>query len=287
MDGLIRQLLSGAALGGIYALVALAVVMVYKATRHVNFAIGEMAMFSAFVAAFVIDRGGPYWAGFAAAIATAFALGAAVERLLVERLERASALSVVVVMIGLLLVFNSLAGWLFGFTVRTFPSPFPAARTSYVSSHEIGLIAVSLVLVTALYLFFEYTQTGLAMRATADNRTSSRLVGIRAGWMLAIAWGVASAIAAVAAMMIAPLVYLEPNTMSPVLIYGFAAALVGGIDSPPGAVAGGFLVGIFENVAGAYVVGPELKVAAALALMVGVLIVRPAGLFGTRHVVRV
>ncbi len=287
MDALIRQVLSGAALGGIYALVALAVVMVYQATRHVNFAIGETAMFSASVAAACFQAAAPYWVGLLAAVATAFVLGVAIERLLVERLERASALSVVVVMIGLLLVFNSVAGWLFGFTVRPFPSPFPPARTRYLSPHEIGVIAVSLIVVVALYGFLQHTRLGLAMRATADNRTSSRLVGIRAGWMLALGWGVASAIAAVAAMLVAPIVYLEPNMMSPVLIYGFAAALLGGIDSPAGAVVGGFLVGMFENVAGAYLVGPELKLVAALAVIVAVLMVRPAGLFGTRPVARV
>jgi branched-chain amino acid transport system permease protein len=125
------------------------------------------------------------------------------------------------------------------------------------------------------------------MRATADNRTSSRLSGIRAGWMLAVGWGCASAIAAIAAMMIAPVVYLEPNTMAPVLIYGFSAALLGGIDSPFGAVVGGFAIGVFENLAGAYVVGPDLKLALALAVIVGVLVVKPAGLFGQRVVVRV
>jgi branched-chain amino acid transport system permease protein len=290
MDALLRQALSGAALGAVYAIVALSVVMVYRATRHVNFAIGEMAMFSAFVAAAMMDAGMSYWGALALTLVLAFATGALVEQLLVARLEQASALSVLVVMIGLLLVFNSLAGWLFGFTIRTFPSPFHTgspAIGAYLSAHEAGIIAVTMGVVLALYVLFEHTNVGLALRATADDRTSSRLVGIRAGWMLAIGWGVASAIAAVAAVMIAPLVYLEPNTMTPVLIYGFAAALLGGIESPPGAVLGGFVVGILENLAGAFVVGPELKLIVALGIIIGVLILRPAGLFGRARVARV
>jgi branched-chain amino acid transport system permease protein len=290
MDSVLRQALSGAALGAVYAIVALAVVMVYKATRHVNFAIGEMAMFSAFVAAACMDAGLSYWWALAVTLIMAFATGALIERLLVERLEQASSLSVLVVMIGLLLVFNSLAGWLFGFTIRTFPSPFPARSPgagAYLSGHEAGIIGLSLVVVLALYLLFEHTKTGLALRATADNRVSSRLVGIRAGWMLAIGWGVASAIAAVAAVMIAPLVYLEPNTMTPVLIYGFAAALLGGIESPPGAILGGFVVGILENLAGAFVVGPELKLIVALVIIIGVLIMKPSGFLGPPRVARV
>jgi branched-chain amino acid transport system permease protein len=290
VSAFLHQLLSGLALGAIYAIVALAVVMVYKATRHVNFAVGEMAMFAAFVAAAMIAGGFPYWVAFAMTLALAFTMGFVLERVLVDRLDRASPLSVVVVMIGLLLIFNSMAGWLFGFTVRAFPSPFaswPLPTTRYLSAHETGVIVTSFGVLGAVYLLFEHTRLGLALRATADNRISSRLVGIRVDWMLAFGWGLAAAIAAVAAMMVAPLVYLEPNTMAPVLIYGLAAAVFGGIDSAPGAVAGGLIVGAIENLAGAYVVGPELKLAVALALIVSVLIIRPAGLFGTRTVSRV
>jgi branched-chain amino acid transport system permease protein len=289
VDALIRQTLSGIATGSVYAIVALALVMVYKATRHVNFAVGEMAMFSAFVALVLLGYGVPYWAAVLLALLFAFVLGALVERALVQRLEHESPLSVVVVMIGLLQIFNSLAGWLFGYTVRTFPSPFPAAvpGSAYLSAHEIGLDGVSLVVVVLLYLLFEHTRVGLALRATADNPVSSRLAGIRTARMLATGWGVASAIGAVAAVMIAPLVYLDPNTMAPVLLYGLAAALLGGIDSPPGAILGGFVVGVLENLAGAYVVGPELKLVVALAIIVGVLVVKPAGLLGRPVVARV
>src|SRR6266550_3076186 len=156
-----------------------------------------------------------------------------------------------------------------------------------VGAHDIGAIGVTLVVLAFLYVFFRYTPLGLAMRAAAQNPVSSRLVGIRVGWMLALGWGLASVIGAVAGMMVAPIVYLDPNMMSGILLYAFAAALLGGIDSPGGAVLGGFAVGVLENVLGAFVIGNELKLAVALVLIVGVLLVKPSGLFGRVYVTRV
>jgi branched-chain amino acid transport system permease protein len=143
------------------------------------------------------------------------------------------------------------------------------------------------VVLVVLYLFFRFTPLGLAMRAAAQNPVSSRLAGIRVGWMLALGWGLAAAIGAVAGMLVAPVVYLEPNMMSGVLLYAFAAALMGGIDSPFGAVVGGFVVGVVENLVGAYLIGTELKLTVALVLIVGVLLFRPSGLFGKVFVTRV
>jgi branched-chain amino acid transport system permease protein len=156
-----------------------------------------------------------------------------------------------------------------------------------MSAHEIGAIGVTLVVLTALYCFFRFTPLGLAMRAAAQNPQSSRLVGIRVGWMLALGWGLAAAVGAVAGMMVAPIVYLDPNMMGGILLYAFAAALLGGIDSPMGAVIGGFVVGVLENVLGAFVIGNELKLTVALVLIIGVLLVRPSGFFGSVHVTRV
>ena len=150
-----------------------------------------------------------------------------------------------------------------------------------------GAVAVTLVMMLALYLFFRFTPLGLAMRAAAQNPESSALVGIRVGWMLALGWGLAGAIGAVAGMLVAPVLFLDPNMMGGVLIYAFAAALLGGINSPGGAVAGGFLVGVAENLLGAYVIGNDLKLSAALVLIVAVLIVKPDGLFGRSAVQRV
>jgi len=199
-------------------------------------------------------------------------------------------LQLVIVFIGLLVIFNSVAGWIFTYTIKVFPSPFPKGALwgqKYLSPHELGAICVTLVVLTLLWAFFRFTSLGLAMRAAAQNPGSSRLVGIRVAWMLALGWGLAAAVGAVAGMMVAPIVYLDPNMMAGILLYAFAAALIGGIDSPGGAVLGGFLVGVLENVLGAYVVGNELKLGVALVLIIGVLLVKPSGLFGSVQVTRV
>jgi branched-chain amino acid transport system permease protein len=289
MDLLLHQILSGLATGGIYASVALALVMIYQATHLVNFAQGEMAMFATYLAWALIQAGVPYWGAFAITVAAAFVLGVAIERIIVRPVEDAPILVVVIVFIALLVIFNSLAGWIFSYTIKPFPSPFPAEPlfgNSYVSSHEIGSTAITLIVLLLLFVFFRFTPLGLAMRAAAQNPVSSRLVGIRVGWMLALGWGLASAIGAIAGMMIAPTVFLEPNMMGGVLLYAFAGALLGGIDSPGGAVLGGFIVGVLENVVGAYV-GTELKLSVALVLIIAVLVVRPSGMFGSVQVVRV
>ncbi|MEO8806895.1 MAG: branched-chain amino acid ABC transporter permease, partial [Burkholderiaceae bacterium] len=157
---------------------------------------------------------------------------------------------------------------------------------SYVSSHELGSIGITLVVLLLVFVFFRFTPLGLAMRAAAQNPVSSRLVGVRVGWMLALGWGLAAAIGSIAGMMVAPTVFLEPNMMAGILLYAFAAALLGGIDSPGGAVLGGFIVGVLENVVGS-LLGTELKLTVALVLIVGVLVIKPSGLFGKVHITRV
>ncbi|ROZ61609.1 branched-chain amino acid ABC transporter permease [Ramlibacter sp. WS9] len=290
MSEFLQQLLAGLATGGIYASVALALVMIYQATHHINFAQGEMAMFSTFIAWSLMQAGLPYWGAFAATVVLSFVLAAAIELAVIRPMQRAPELSVVVVFIGLLVIFHSLAGWIFGYTVKRFPSPFPSNAwyaSELMSAHQVGAIFVALVMVALLFSFFRFTPLGLAMRAAAQNPASSRLVGISVGRMLMLGWGLAGAIGAVAGMMVAPVVFLDPHMMTGVLLYAFAGALIGGIDSPVGAVLGGFIVGMLENLMGAYVVGTELKLSVALALIVGVLIVRPSGLMGRRLVTRV
>ncbi|HJV11658.1 MAG TPA: branched-chain amino acid ABC transporter permease [Burkholderiales bacterium] len=290
MDALLFQVLAGLATGGIYASLALALVMIYQATHLVNFAQGEMAMFTTYLAWSLISAGMPYWAAFFITIALGFALGALIERIVIRPVENAPVLAVVVVFIALLVILNSIAGWIYTYTIKAFPSPFPKEPLfgiRYMSAHELGAIGITLVVLTTLYLFFRYTPLGLAMRAVAQNPQSSRLVGIRVGWMLALGWGLAAAVGAVAGMMVAPIVYLDPNMMGGILLYAFAAALLGGIDSPIGAVIGGFTVGVLENLLGAFVIGNELKLTVALVLIVGVLLVRPSGFFGSVHVSRV
>ncbi|HXW63777.1 MAG TPA: branched-chain amino acid ABC transporter permease [Burkholderiaceae bacterium] len=290
MEELLNQVFAGLATGGIYASLALALVMIYQATQLVNFAQGEMAMFSTYIAWALIQTGVPYWATFFLTVVFSFLLGVVVQYLLLQRIRGQPVLALVVVFIGLLVIFNSLAGWIFTYTIKVFPSPFPAEPPfgqHYVSAHELGATAVTLVLITLLWAFFRFTSLGLAMRAVAQNPVSSRLVGIRVSQMLALGWGLAAAIGSIAGMMAAPIVFLDPNMMSGILLYAFAAALLGGIDSPGGAVFGGFLVGVLENLLGAFVVGNALKLVFALVIIVGVLLVRPSGIFGSVHVTRV
>ncbi|HET6608723.1 MAG TPA: branched-chain amino acid ABC transporter permease [Rhodopila sp.] len=289
LAGVLHQVMSGIATGGIYASVALALVMIYQATHHVNFAQGEMATFSTYITLTLIDAGLSYWVAFFAAIVISFIIGVAIERILMRPLANAPVLSSVGVFIGLLLVVNSLSGWLFDYTIKQFPTPFPDRPMlgGYLSGHELGSTAVTLLVLISVYLFFQHTRLGLAMRAAAFNPTSARLVGVRVGWMLALGWGMAAAIGSVAGCMVAPIVFLDPNMMAGILLYAFAGALLGGIDSPLGAVLGGFLVGVIENLGGAYLVGTELKLTLALVIIVAVLTVKPTGLMGRRVYSRV
>jgi branched-chain amino acid transport system permease protein len=290
MTAFLHQIFSGLAMGGVYAILALALVMIYQATHLINFAQGEMAMFSTYVAWEMVDAGTPYWLAFAITVALSFLAGALIERLVIRPFANAPALTVVIVFIGLLLIFNSVAGWRYSYTIKTFDSPFPDRPwfgNVFMSSHESGSILVALTVLGLVYAFFRFTPLGLAMRAAAQNPVSARLVGIRVGSMLAIGWGLAAAIGAIAGMMAAPIVYLDPNMMLSLLLYGFAGAILGGIDNPWGAALGGFAVGVLENLAGAYVVGPEIKLSVALVLIVGVLVIRPSGLFGRPLTTRV
>ena len=288
METVVQQLMAGLSTGGIYACLALALVMIYQATHHVNFAQGEMAMFSTFIAWALIQAGLPYWVAFGATVVISFGMGAVLEFAVIRPLHRAPELSVVVVFIGLLMVFHSLAGWIFGTQIKEFPSPFPKDAWfggSMMSPHQVGTIFVAMCIVALLFTFFRFTTLGLTMRAAAQNPGSSRLLGIRVGRMLMLGWGLAGAIGAVAGMMVAPVVFLDPGMMTGVLIYAFAGALIGGIDNPVGAILGGFLVGVLENLIGTYIVGTELKLSVALVLIIVVLVVRPAGLLG-RHIVQ-
>jgi branched-chain amino acid transport system permease protein len=292
MELLLHQVFAGLSTGGIYACMALSIVMIYQAIDQLNFAQGEMAMFSTFVAWQMLQWGLPYWPTFFLTVALSFLGGVAIERVVFKPLKNAPVLSHIVVFIALFAILNSSAGFVWDFTIKSFPSPFgtkPLFGNGVISSHDAGMIGVITVLLLLLYVFFRFTRVGLAMRATAENPESARLVGIRVGWMIALGWGMAAAIGAVAGMMIAPVVFLEPNMMLSILLYGFAGAVVGGLTSPFGAVVGGFSVGVIENLAGTFIpyVGRELKLTIALTLIVAVLTVRPSGLFGRVLVTRV
>jgi branched-chain amino acid transport system permease protein len=195
-------------------------------------------------------------------------------------------LTVVIMTIGLVLTFNGLASLIWSAEIRAFPSPFPNETWQIggvsISQQDVGTFGVVVGLVVLLWAFFQFTKVGLALRASALNPEASRLVGVRVGWMLAIGWGLAAMLGAVAGMLAAPTVLLDPNMMQAILIYAFAAAVLGGIDSPLGAVAGGLLLGVGLNLIGTYsdFVGADLKLPVALLIILIVLLVRPAGLFG-------
>jgi len=286
----IQLLVSGLANGGIFASLALALVLIYNAMGLVNFAQGEMAMFATFIAFTLIGRGFNYWIAFTLTLVIAFAGGVLIERVVIRPVERAPVLTLVIVTLGLATLVNGTAGFLFGYEPRVFPSPF-SVRTvniigAFVSYRDLGVIATSAVVLVLIYVLLQRTTLGLTMRAAAHHPEASRLLGVRVSWMLALGWGLASAVGALSGIMVAPVLVLEPNLMQTIIIYAFAAAVLGGIESPLGAVVGGLIVGVTVNLAGAYIpfVGGDLQLAVALAIIVGVLVIKPNGLFGRASV---
>jgi branched-chain amino acid transport system permease protein len=284
---LAQQTVIGLSSGGTWALLALALVLIYRSTGVINFAQGEMAMFSTFIAWSLVNHGLTYWEAFALTVAISLAGGVAVERAVIRPVERAPVLTVVIVTIGLFFVVNGAARWHWSTETRTLPNAF-STRPIHVagvafSIQDLGNIAVSLGVVVLLWLLFRFTKLGLALRASAANPDESRLVGVRVSWMLAIGWGLAAAMGAVAGMLAAPtLGSFDQTFMQPVLLYAFAGAVLGGLDSPLGAVVGSLLLGVFLSLIGTYVnwVGNALQLPVALAVILGVLLVRPEGLFG-------
>ena len=287
MADFFQQVVAGLGSGAIYAALALALVLIHRATGVINFAQGEMAMFTTYIAwTLTANHGWSYWPAFAATLLFAFVLGVSIHRVVIHPVERSSVLTVVIMTIGLVLTFNGLASLIWSAEIRAFPSPFPNETWRLggvaISQQDVGTFGIVVVLVVLLWAFFQFTKLGLALRASALNPEASRLVGVRVGWMLGIGWGLAAMLGAVAGMLAAPTIFLDPNMMQATLIYAFAAAVLGGIDSPFGAVAGGLLLGVGLNVIGAYVdfVGADLRLPVALLIILVVLLVRPAGLFG-------
>ncbi len=281
-----QQVVSGLASGGVYAGLALALVLIYRATRVINFAQGEMATLTTFIAWTLYHHGFSYWQMFVVTLLIAFVGGVALERVVIRPVENAPVLTTVIVTLGLLILLNGLTGWIWTSAVKTFPSAFPT-RPIHVagvafSIQDLGIIGVSLAAVLVLYLFFQFTKLGLALRAAALNPEASRLLGVRVTWMLALGWGLAAVLGAISGMMVAPIVFLEPNMMQGVLLYAFAAAVLGGLESPIGAVVGGLALGVILNLTGRYIefVGGQLRLAVGLAIILIVLLVRPTGLFG-------
>ncbi len=294
MTNFLQQVVSGLASGGIYGALALALVLIHRATGVINFAQGEMATFSTYILwTLTQNHGWPYWPALAVTLAISFAGGFGVHQLVVRPVERGSVLRVVIVTIGLLLLINGAMTWIWSGEVRSVHSPFPTRTIDMggvaISIQDLGTIGVSIGVVILLGLFFRFTKVGLALRAAATNPAEARLVGVRVPLLLGVGWGLATMLGAIAGALTAPTVFLDPNMMQAVLIYAFAAAVLGGIDSPVGAVVGGLLLGVGLNLLGTYVnfVGADLRLPAALSVILAVLLFRPAGLFGHRVVKRV
>jgi branched-chain amino acid transport system permease protein len=290
----LQQVVSGLASGGIYASLALALVLIHRATGIINFAQGEMAMFTTYVAwTLTTNHGWAYWPAFVATLVVAFLGGLGLHRVVIRPVERGSILTIVIVTIGLLLIFNGAATWIWTGEPQTMESPFPTrtidAGGVAMSLQDLGTIGVSIGMVVLLWLFFQFTKIGLALRAAAVNPEESRLVGVRVSWMLGLGWGLAAVLGAVAGLLAAPTALLDPNMMQAILIYAFAAAVLGGIDSPVGAVVGGLTLGVALNLLETYVdfVGADLRLPAALLIILVVLLLKPTGLFGQPVVKRV
>ncbi|MFH1059628.1 MAG: branched-chain amino acid ABC transporter permease [Pseudomonadota bacterium] len=287
-----QLVVSGIAIGATYALMALAMVIIYKTSEVLNFAQGDMAMLSAFVAFTLLsEQNLGFPAAFALALAFAFFLGAFLEFAFLRRAKEPNALGLIIITLGLEMILYGLASWKWGSDQKDFPFP-----VSDFDTHEIGAVvvsdlnlvtlAVALSLMLLLFLFFRYTKAGVAMKATQQNETAARLMGIRVNRILMLTWGISSVVGAAAAFMIAPVDTLDPNLMWTPQLKGFSAAVLGGMTSLVGAVGGGFLLGVIENLFGGYV-SVEFKSVVAFAVIVLVLCVRPSGLFAKHYVRKV
>jgi branched-chain amino acid transport system permease protein len=288
--------LSGIVFGMVYAAVALSLVLIWRGTRVVNFAQGAMAMFTTFVAIEVIYRTHSYWAGFFVALAAGLVLGAACELTVVRPTIGKPPLNVVIVTIGLLVLLEGLAGIFYGGQLRSFPSAFSVTGLKVggtslgVSRNDVFVVVAVLVATLALGVMFRYTTAGLRMRAAAFNATIARLSGIRVARVLTVGWALAGLLGALAGVLVSPSIFLSPNSMDTIFVYGFTAAVIGGLDSAVGAVVGGLFLGVALSYVGGYVggsVGSEIPPLVALGILVAVLMIRPDGLFAGARMRRV
>jgi len=289
----VQLIAGGLAIGSVYGSIALGLVLIYRSTGILNFAQGEMATFTTYIGWTLVNTVGlPYWVGFALAVLIALGLGAAVERAVIRPVSKQPHLTVVIVTLGLFLLFNSLSLKFWHSDVRPFRSPFPDRSLhvfgAYISWVSIGIFGVSLLSMAFIAAIFRFTKVGLAMRAVTSNPTASALMGINNGRILSLGWGLAAAVGAVAGMLAANRLLLDPNMMQGVLLYAFAAAVIGGMTSPVGAVIGGLIMGVTNAlVSSVSWIGTELSLAATFIVLVIILLIRPQGLFGRRAEVRV
>jgi branched-chain amino acid transport system permease protein len=288
-----QQTVAGLSQGAIFASLALALVLIYRATEVINFAQGEMAMASTFIAYQLILWGLSYWAAFFATLAISFVLGTAIQLVVIRPVQHRSVIAVVIVTVGLFILIDGLVTWKWGADLKFMQAPF--GNTIYHAGNvafarqDLGVLLVTILSVILLGILFRFTKLGLGMRAAALRPAAASLVGVRVNWMLAIGWGLAAVLGAVAGMMTEPSQFLTPTMMQPILLYAFAAAVLGGLESPVGSVVGGLALGVFLNLIGQYVgfATSELRLPIAFGVLLIVLLVKPNGLFGRKQVRRV
>lgn len=304
MENFIQHSVSGVMTGSIYGVMALALVMIFQATGVFNFSQGEMATFTTFLA-WSLLLSLPYGVVFILAIIIAFLIGVALERGLIRLVEQRSPMDAVIVTLGLFLIFNSLSNAVYGPEPHGIEQPFRGGPIRIaditLGQHNVFLFGVAMAITLIMFGLFQFTKLGLAMRATAHNRIAAELMGVPTGQMLMLGWGLAAAVGVAAGIVVAPIAILSPNMMFFVLLFGFAGAVLGGLDSAPGAIVGGILVGLTQNLVGVYIddwvdflhlpfdiANPnQYRDVVALGLIVLVLVIRPRGLFGRPQMQRV
>ena len=287
-----QQTVAGLALGAVFGSLALALVLIYRATEVINFAQGELATATTYIAYQLTLWGLSYWLSFFLTLLIAFALGAVIQIVVIRPIQH-SVIAVVIVTVGMFILIDGLVTWKWGADLKFMKAPF--GNTVYhaggvaFAQQDIGVLLVSILSVVLLWVLFQFTKLGLAMRAAALRPAAAALVGVRVNWMLAIGWGLAAVLGAVAGLMTEPTQFLQPTMMQAILLYAFAAAVLGGLESPAGAVIGGLALGVFLNLIGQYVgfATSELRLPIAFAVLLIVLLIKPTGLFGRRQVRRV
>jgi branched-chain amino acid transport system permease protein len=292
MTRFIDLTLNGISTGAVYATVALALVLIWRATRIVNFAQGGMLMITTFIASSVISSSGSYWLGFAVALVCGLVLGAVIERVLIRRVEGGPPLNAVIVALGLLILLQASAGMIWGNTPRSFPPAFSirgydvgGTRVLFAPNDTFTVLVVIAVAV-GLGALFRGTAIGLKMRAAAFQPEVARLLGVRVGRMFTLGWALAALVGSLAGLLVAPSVFVGPNQFDPILIFGFTAAVLGGLDSPVGAAVGGIVLGLVLSYVSGYE-GASLVTLAALVVLIAVLMLRPGGLFSSTQERRV
>ena len=288
MREFVQFTLGGISFGMIYAAIGLSLVLIWRGTRILNYAQGTMAMLTTYVAFTVIGHTGSYWAGFTTALAAGLVLGALIERTVIRPVENKPPLNAVVVTIGLLVLIEGIAGIIYGGQYRSFPAAFSVTGLHAgsvplgISRNDVFVAGAVLVVALALAALFRFTATGLRLRASAFNPYAARLLGVRVGRVLTLGWALAGLIGALAGLLVSPNTFLYPSSMDSIFVLGFTAAVIGGLDSPVGAIVGGLILGVVLNYAGGYL-GSNLVPLFGLAALITVLMLRPSGLFSSSH----